>query len=257
MDAAVTSTIACEDGQPFTLTAVTSATGASFAWFRDGASLPGETASTTTQTIEGDYTVEITKAVCTTEGGITIDRAPLPVGLLPNQVVICNDPENTDPATSQVDLDPGVFTNYNWFKNELSLGFTQQVYTADSEGLYRVQLTNSFGCIAPDEVEVLNDCLPVIEAPNAFRPSSGVDLNKSFFAITNFITDDFSIFIFNRWGELVFTSTNKDFKWNGGINNSLAQPAPGGSYSYVIRYVSSFRPEKGVQEKRGGVALLR
>lgn len=257
VNAAVTSTIACEDGQPFTLTAVTSATGVSYAWFRDGVSLTGETASTTQQTAEGVYKVQITKSVCTSEGNITIDRAPLPVGLLPNQVVICNDPENTDPATSQVDLDPGPFTRYDWFKNQLSLGYTQQVYTADSEGLYRVQLTNSFGCVAPDEVEVLNDCLPVIEAPNAFRPSSSVDLNKNFFAITSFITDDFSIFIFNRWGELVFTSNDKDFKWNGGINNSLSQPAPGGSYSYVIRYVSSFRPEKGVQEKRGGVALLR
>lgn len=257
VDAALTSTIACEDDQPFTLTAVTSATGVSYSWFRDGTLLTGETASTTIQTAEGDYKVEISKAVCLTEANIRINRAPLPVGLLPNQVVICNDPENTDPATSQIDLDPGPFTRYDWFKNELSLGYTQQVYTADSEGLYRVQLTNSFGCIAPDEVEVLNDCLPVIEAPNAFRPTSGVDLNKNFFAITSFITDEFSIFIFNRWGELVFTSTDKDFKWNGGINNSLSQPAPGGSYSYVIRYVSSFRPEKGIQEKRGGVALLR
>lgn len=103
----------------------------------------------------------------------------------------------------------------------------------------------------------MNDCQPVVEAPNAFRPTSSIDDNKSFFVITNFITDDFSIFIFNRWGELVFTSTDRKFKWNGGMNNSLNQPAPGGSYSYVIRFVSSFRPERGVQEKRGGVALLR
>lgn len=257
VDAGITSTIACEDGQPFTLTAVTTATGTTFAWSRDGVTLSGETNSTTTQTAEGTYTVEISKAICTSEASLTIDRSPLPVGLLPNEVVICNDPDNTDPATRQVDLDPGVFTAYDWFKNELSLGFNSQVYTADSEGLYKVNLTNTFGCIAADQVEVLNDCLPVVEAPNAFRPTSSVDLNKSFFVITNFITDDFSIFIFNRWGELVFTSSERDFKWNGGVNNSLSSPAPGGSYSYVIRYVSSFRPEKGTQEKRGGVALLR
>lgn len=257
VDAGITATLACEDGQPFTLTAVTSATGTTYAWFRDGASLNGETSSTTSQTAEGTYKVEISKAVCTTAASLTIDRAPLPVGLLPNEVVICNDPENTDPSTSQVDLDPGVFSQYDWFKNELSLGYSQQVFTADSEGLYRVDLTNSFGCEAPDEVEVVNDCLPVVEAPNAFRPTSSVELNKNFFVITSFITDEFSIFIFNRWGELIFTSNDKEFKWNGGVNNSLTLPAPGGSYSYVIRYVSSFRPEKGVQEKRGGVALLR
>ncbi len=255
VNANVTSTPACEDGKPFTLTAVTTATGVSYAWFRDNGVLTGETASTTSQTIEGNYKVEISKATCTTPASIRISRAPLPNGQLPNRLVICNDPENTDPSTSQVDLDPGLFTTYEWFKNELTLNYTAQVYTADSEGLYRVDLTNSFGCLAPDEVEVLNDCQPVVEAPNAFRPSSSISANKYFQVFSSFITDDFSIFIFNRWGELVFTAKDKDFKWYGDTPNG--QPAPGGSYSYVIRYVSSFRPELGTLEKRGGVALLR
>jgi len=258
VDAGVSSTPPCEDGQPFTLTAVTSATGVTYAWAFNGSTLSGETSSTTSQSPEGTYKVTVSKATCSTNASISIKRAPLPIGKLPNRLVICNDPGNTDPSTSQVDLDPGVFTSYDWFKNALSLGYTSQVYTADSEGLYRVDLTNSFGCKAPDDVEVMNDCLPVVEAPNAFRPTSSIDDNKSFFVITNFITDaDFSIFIFNRWGEMVFSSTDRGFKWNGGFNNTLSQPAPGGSYSYVIRYVSSFRPERGVQEKRGGVALLR
>ncbi len=257
VDAGVTATPACEDGQPFTLTAVTGAVGVNYAWYRENVVLTGENASTTSQTVEGNYKVEISKATCIAEAPITIERAPLPVGNLPNRTVICNDPENTDPASSQVDLDPGVFVQYEWFKNELTLNYSQQVLTATSEGLYRVDLTNSFNCVAPDEVEVLNDCQPVIESPNAFRPTSAVDTNKNFFVITKFITDEFHIFIFNRWGELVFTSNDADFKWNGGVNNALSQPAPGGSYSYVIQYVSSFHPERGLQEKRGGVALLR
>ncbi len=257
VDAGLTATQACEDGQPFTLTAVTSATGTSFAWFRDGTVIPGETAITTTQTLEGRYRVDVSKLVCVTSAALTVTRAPIPVGELPNRVVICNDPENTDPSSSQVDLNPGFFSQYDWFKNELSLGYTAQVLTADSEGLYRVNLTNSFNCVASDEVDVVNDCQPIIVAPNAFRPTSSVDANKNFFVISSFITDDFSIFIFNRWGELVFTSTDKEFQWNGGVNNALNQPAPGGSYSYVIRFVSSYRPERGVQERRGGVALLR
>jgi len=257
VDAGVTSTPACEDGLPFTLTAVTTATGTNYAWYRQNVVIPGETSSTTSQTVEGSYKVEVSKATCVAEASIDIDRAPLPVGNLPNRTVICNDPDNTDPATSEVDLDPGVFNQYAWFKNELTLNYSQQVLTADSEGQYRVDLTNSFGCVAPDEVEVLNDCQPVIESPNAFRPTSAVDANKSFFVITKFITDDFHIFIYNRWGELVFTANEADFTWNGGVNNTLSQPAPGGSYSYVIQYVSSFHPDRGIQEKRGGVALIR
>ncbi len=257
VDAGLTATPACEDGQPFTLTAITTATGVSYSWYRNNVLLGGQTAATTSQLDAGTFKVEVSKATCITPALINIIRAPIPIGKLPNQTVICNDPENTDPSTSQVDLDPGLFTAYDWFKNELTISYSQQVLTADSEGKYRVDLTNSFGCIAADEVVVLNDCQPKIDAPNAFRPGSSIDVNKNFFAFTRFITDNFEIFIFNRWGELVYTSSSRDFSWNGGLNNSPSQPVPGGSYSYVIRYVSSFHPERGTQERRGGVALLR
>jgi gliding motility-associated-like protein len=63
--------------------------------------------------------------------------------------------------------------------------------------------------------------------------------------------------IFNRWGEPVFESKDKNFKWNGGYNNNTGQPLPGGTYAYVLRYVSSFHPDQGVLEQRGGVVLLR
>ena len=258
VDAGVTATPACEDNQPFTLTAITTATGVTYAWYKDNVAIPGQTAPTTSQTDVATYKVEVSKSVCVASSQIGVRRSPLPIGLLPNSTVICNDKENTDPLTSQVDLDPGRFTRYDWFKNELTINHTLRVLTVDSEGLYRVDLTNSFGCVAPDEVNVLNDCLPKIDAPNAFRPGSTIDLNKNFLTFTRFITDgDFQIFIYSRWGDLVFTSPDRAFRWNGGLNNTLSQPLPGGSYSYVIRYVSSFHPERGIQEHRGGVALLR
>ena len=242
---------------PTTLTVTTSASGATYTWYKNNVVISGETAATTSQLDAAAYKVEVSKSVCLASAQLTLIKAPLPVGKLPISLIICNDKENTDPATNQVDLDPGSFVKYDWFKNELNINYTQRVYTATSEGGYRVDLTNSFGCVAPDNVEVRNDCQPKIDAPNAFRPSSTIELNKQFFAFTRFITDDFHIFIYNRWGELVYTDSDRDFKWNGGFNNTLSQPLPGGSYSYVIRFVSSFHPERGIQEKRGGVALLR
>ncbi|MBX2898541.1 MAG: PKD domain-containing protein [Cyclobacteriaceae bacterium] len=255
--AAVSGTPACDDNQPFTLTATTNATGVTYAWFLNNVLITGATAATTNQTAAGIYRVEISKGICMTPAQIQVIKAPLPQGNLPNRVVICNDPDNNDPATSEVDLDPGSFITYNWFKNELPLNYTQRVLTADSEGLYDVDITNSFGCIARDRTEVLNDCVPKIVAPNAFRPTSSIGDNKDFFAYTFFITDNFQVLIYNRWGELVFESKDKNFKWNGGYNNNSGQPLPPGTYAYVFKYVSSFRPEKGTQEKRGGVVLLR
>lgn len=265
VDAQLSSTPPCQDGQPFTLTATTVATGVSYSWFRNNGALAGVTTATTAQTDEGSYRVEVRKASCLATATLDITRAPLPEGELPNRVIICNDPDNTDPTTRSIDLDPGLFQAYEWSKNQVLLNNNARVFNADSEGLYEVRLTNGFNCVAVDETEVLSECAPRINAPNVFKPGSKVlndlqtDLsNSDFWVITKFIEDDdFQIFIFNRWGEMVFNSTNRFFKWNGGYNNNAAQPLPPGTYSYVIKYVSSFRPEQGVQEKRGGVALLR
>jgi gliding motility-associated-like protein len=257
VDAAVTSTPACDDNKPFTLTATTTATNVTYSWFLNNSILSGVTTPATNQTAAGLYRVDITKGSCVAPASIQIIKAPLPVGLLPNRVLICNDPENVDPSTSSVNLDPGEFVSYNWFKDQLTLGYTARVLNADSKGIYEVDLTNSFGCVARDKAEVVNDCVPKLVAPNAFRPTSSVPENKEFFVYSFYITDDFQIFIYNRWGELVYESTDKNFRWNGGYNNNAGQPLPGGTYAYVIRYYSSFRPDKGIQEKRGGVSLLR
>jgi len=260
----LSATPACDDGKPFILTATTAAAGVTFTWYKNGTVITGETKSTTSQTDVATYKVDVAKGTCKATSQLAVTRAPLPVGQLANRVIICNDPENTDPKTNQVDLDPGQFTGYNWFKNELTLNYVQRVYTATSQGKYRVDLTNSFGCVAPDEIEVLNECLPRIDAPNAFRPGSTVSnpldpayKNSEFWVLTSFIQDNsFSIFIYNRWGDLVFTSSDRFFRWKGGLQNN-GQLLPGGAYAYVVKYVSSFHPERGVQEKRGGVVLLK
>ncbi len=255
--ASVTATPACENNKPFTLTAATNTAAATYAWFFNGSVLSTATAATTDQINAGTYRVDVRKNTCLAKAEIQIIKAPLPVGGLPDRVIICNDPDNVDPSTSSVDLDPGAFIAYNWFKNQLTLNYTVRILNADSEGLYEVDITNSFGCIARDKTEVKNECQPKIAAPNAFRPSSSVAPNKEFSIYTYFITDNFQIFIYNRWGELVFESTDRNFKWNGGYKNNASQPAPVGMYAYIIKYESAFRPDKGIQEKRGGVSLIR
>jgi hypothetical protein len=56
---------------------------------------------------------------------------------------------------------------------------------------------------------------------------------------------------------MVFESPDRNFKWNGGVNNATGKPVPSGTYSYVVKYKSSYRPERGIQETRGGVVVLR
>jgi gliding motility-associated-like protein len=132
-------------------------------------------------------------------------------------------------------------------------------------GNFSVDLVNIFGCASSDQTELIEECDPIINAPTAFRPGSTVmseggneNVNASFRVFPNFVSSEgFQIFVFNRWGEMVFQSNDLDFRWNGGYKNNDGQPLPPGTYTYTVRYVSEYRPERGQQEKRGGVLLIR
>lgn len=254
----------CE-GQPFTLTAAPNQTGVSFEWALDGTVL-AETSETLVETRGGMYEITAISSggSCTVTQTFNVVPSPVTQGSLPGSGIICPDPANPDPLTREVTLDPGSeFTSYNWFRDGSSLGETSQTYIASEAGTYSVDLINVYGCPSSDETLLIEDCSPRITGPNAFRPSSNVQAhgefsNQNFKLFTFFIDDqDFEVFIFNRWGEMVFHTEDRDFRWNGGYNNSTGQPLPVGTYTYVVRYKSSYRPEQGIQEKRGGVVLLR
>ncbi len=73
-----------------------------------------------------------------------------------------------------------------------------------------------------------------IYLPNAITPN-GDGLNDHF-SIPETIQPemaDFEIYIYNRWGELVFYSKDKAFKWNGEFKGKILH---GVTYSYMIRY---------------------
>lgn len=252
--AGLTSTLACDDGKPFTLTSSTNVTGATYTWLLNGSAIANAASATLQQTSAGTYEVDISVSGCTASATILITKAPIPIGQLPVQETICSDIDNQNPATKQVTLDPGFFVSYDWYKNTVLLNYTSRTYTADSPGTYSVDLTNVFGCLNTNTTTVINDCEPVVTAPNAFRPGSTHEVNTYFQVFSFFITDNFEVLIFNRWGEMVYESKNRKFQWHGDLNGNLL---PGGTYTYLVRYVSSFHPDQGIQELRGGVVLLR
>lgn len=265
LDFTLTATPPCE-GQPFTLTATANRTDVSYEWSLDGQVLTGQTSATLVETRGGLYDVKVTAAGggCTVTRNFNVVPSPVTPGTLPTSGIICPHPENNDPLTREVTLDAGPdFLSYNWFKDGSPLTASGQTYVATEAGVYSVDMVNVYGCTTTDETLLIEDCTPRITGPNAFRPTSNVQdngdyTNRSFRLFTFFISDDdFEVFIFNRWGEMVFHTRERDFRWNGGYNNSSGQPLPPGTYSYVVRYRSSYRPQEGVQEKRGGVVLLR
>jgi len=180
------------------------------------------------------------------------------------QYIIC--PEDPDPAVMTTTLKAGLeFITVRWFddNNNLLQNGNGYTFAGDSivvnvAGTIVAELTNPFGCITMDTISIVEDCQPRIVAPNAFRPSSSVGENQNFSIYSLFLKEDaFEVYIYNRWGELVFQSADLNFQWNGGYGNSLSKPLPLGTYAYIVKYVDTNNEARGVQEQRGGVLLIR
>lgn len=267
----LTTSIPCEN-QSFTLTANTSLNGvpnpggATYSWFRNGGSVstPVPPQTLINQTQAGTYRVSVALPGCAPrEDEETITLFPAPTGTLQDRVFLCISDANPDPTTKSILLDAGSNAlTYEWFLDGVSLNEFTQTYLAEEYGTFLVELTNTFGCEGSDQTIVEERCRPIIVAPTAFRPGSivaGTDPTKNngeFWVITNFINDDgFEVFIFNRWGEMVYQSNDRAFRWNGRYNQT-GELLPAGTYTYVIKYKSDFTGGS-VQEQRGGVVLMR
>lgn len=102
--------------------------------------------------------------------------------------------------------------------------------------VYRIRSISAFGCISKDTaVQVRVDhSLPTNNylMPSAFTPNGdGVndDIGVNVRALLN--TDDFELRIFNRWGVLVFETTDPAKHWNGYYNKKLIPD----TYVYYLR----------------------
>jgi gliding motility-associated-like protein len=82
--------------------------------------------------------------------------------------------------------------------------------------LYTVTLTDTNGCVATDQVMVIVD--GTLYVPNTFTPD-GDGLNDAFFALATEVKT-FKLYVFNRWGEMIFESDRLDRFWDGTYNGA-------------------------------------
>jgi len=90
-----------------------------------------------------------------------------------------------------------------------------------------------------------------IYIPNSFTPNN--DQLNQVFIIESEIISNYYLQIFNKWGELIFTSEKIDNGWNGKLNEVLCQED---TYIYVLNYEVNCEPEIKKQ-KRGIINLIR
>ncbi|MBN9381257.1 MAG: gliding motility-associated C-terminal domain-containing protein [Chitinophagaceae bacterium] len=114
---------------------------------------------------------------------------------------------------------------------------------------YLLKVTSPNGCndTALEKVTVFND--PWM--PNAFTPN-GDGKNDLFRIPPSAPVDILRFSIFDRWGVLVFTTTNGSEGWDGRFGG---QPQPAGMYVWMIEYNNLISKQRIM--KKGVVELIR
>ncbi|MEM6963667.1 MAG: PKD domain-containing protein [Bacteroidota bacterium] len=108
------------------------------------------------------------------------------------------------------------------------------VASVENSQIFTVTITDLLtGCKSTEEIllERVNVCSSdLISMPNVFTPN-GDGKNDTFQMYTNMVDEIDYIRIFNRWGSLVYESTDRNFAWNGRYKGKRV---PDGVYIYVL-----------------------
>jgi gliding motility-associated-like protein len=109
---------------------------------------------------------------------------------------------------------------------------------------------NSYGCVRTDTVQViiLSDCK--IYVPTGFTPNHD-GLNDKFRIFVGCLKTLTRFTIYNRWGQVIFTTKNGSDSWNG-TYKGVEQP--GGSYIWIAE--GEYKSGKKFSEK-GTFTLIR
>lgn len=110
--------------------------------------------------------------------------------------------------------------------------------------------TNEFGCESKDTITVFFDDESDLRIPNAFTPNGdGINDRVKPIYTCNFILTEFCIY--NRWGNLVFSTTNINQAWDGTFNGVACNS---GVFYYYIKGKNNIDKEKLY---KGDITLVR
>lgn len=143
--------------------------------------------------------------------------------------------------------------SFRWSDGDTS---RKRKFERDTKLSLTASLKNCFNDIYQFNVRVNADCNCQVFAPNVFTPN-GDGLNDQFrpvFDCKTITVSNYSLSIFNRWGQKVFYTTDKNKPWDGKVNGKMQNSD---CYSWMIRY--DMNRGTGVEHKSfsGNVLTIR
>lgn|GEM_PF-627553 len=150
----------------------------------------------------------------------------------------------TDTATTIGNIYPDV--TYLW-----NTGQKICCIEPENSGIYSVIIANTCGLSTQFSYVDIQSCDECIKLPNIFTPNN--DGHNDYFDILKTCdVINFNIKIYNRWGQMVFSSNDVTKSWDGNFNGHSADV---GVYVYELEYQSN---STGIKKQiRGNVSLVK
>lgn len=141
---------------------------------------------------------------------------------------------------------------YNWQpSDQVGCNFcASTIATPSITTTFVLTVTDSAGCVDVDSVVVTVE-IPCddIFVPNAFSPNG--DGQNDVLFVRGTCIQTFSFKVFNRWGELVFESSDQTIGWDGRWRNEACENAV---FTYTLTGVLT---DGNLLERRGNVSLVK
>jgi gliding motility-associated-like protein len=215
--------------------------GAQYQWYYNGSPLMGANNMTFNTPAGGYYYIEVT-----TPCGVFIsDSVQVVVHTLSN-ISVSNPQFICPPESASLVATGGI--SYNW-SPATNINFTNipnpTVYPTEST-IYTVEITNEYGCTTELSVPVSVICDSLL-VPTGFSPNDdGVNDGYVIDDIQSY--DGNKLWIYNRWGNLVYKAENYANEWDGVSNVKgmyFGRKVPSGTYFYILDLNEGSRPRSG------------
>lgn len=200
----------------------------------------GSTAKTTTTNQPGVFWVRLTDAHnCQATDSVTVIKIERPANFLINSISKCNYQDAV--LTSLND-----YARYAW-----SNGYVTKSIKVSKVGLYWCKVTDDHGCTGMDSTSVIDlNCPVYFFIPTAFSPNND-GLNDIFKPKFAGPLSGFQLSIYNRWGQLIFSSKDPFSGWDGTLSG---YKEPTGVYIWICSYSLN---GQSTQTEKGTVTLIR
>ena len=194
-------------------------------------------------TSSGTYWVKVSiNSLCSTSDTIKVNEIDVPPDFyLFSDTTLCfGTPIN-------ITIPDGTYYNVLWYDGNN----TEFTHLINQEGSYYVELLNQCDTIKKDFNIKYKDCGCYIYFPNAFTPN-GDGLNDYFKPVLQCELIVYELYIYNKWGELLFEAKTSDAYWDGRYKNEYV---PTGVYEWLFYYKGPYTRE--LQSKHGSVTVIR